>query len=82
METVADLKDYGMSRARWILARIENATDPFDIEGEIYSLMVTVQSVHDNMHRINQNSRLMGCRICGQMEGHPNQCPNKNWRVV
>lgn len=51
--TLEELKDHFLKKAKFILETLEDETNAFDIEGNIYALRALAEAVHQQMHRIN-----------------------------
>jgi hypothetical protein len=51
---VLDQKDYVVSRLNFFLDKLKEAIDPYDIEGRVYSIMITSESVYKTLHNLNR----------------------------
>lgn len=51
--TIPEWRDYFKQRNDFLMRKLDEVSNVFDIEGTVYALRALAENIHSNMHRIN-----------------------------
>ena len=57
MNTIEEQKGWAVSRIEEFLGKLKEATNPFDIEAQTYTIMRTAEASFEKMHKTNSDVR-------------------------